>query len=116
MKLRKMYLVTPDTLHHHSPHPPTSQPRKTKTKFPKHKKNRNPFDEWVGFRDKKREEDAKEKIQIKMIAEFLKKVLPDATSRATLLNQLLPVKHESGMQTDNRVTVKATPPPPGCYL
>jgi hypothetical protein len=57
-----------------------------------------------------REEDAMEKIQIKTIAEFLKKVLPEATFRATVLNQLLPVKHVSGMQTDNRVTVKATPP------
>jgi hypothetical protein len=56
-----------------------------------------------------REEDAMEKIQIKTIAEFLKKVLPGATSRATLLNQVLPVKHESGLQTDNRVTIKATP-------
>jgi hypothetical protein len=58
-----------------------------------------------------REEDAMEKIQIKTMAEFLKKVLPDATSRKTLLNQVLPVKHESRMQSDNRVTVKATPPP-----
>jgi hypothetical protein len=75
-----MYLVSPDTFHRRSPPPPTSQPRKTKTKFPKHKKKRNLFDEWVGFREKMREEDAKDKIQIKTIAEFLKKVLPDATS------------------------------------
>jgi hypothetical protein len=109
MKLRKMYLVSPDTFHHRSP---TSKPRKTKTKFPKHKKKRNFFDEWVGFREKMREENAMEKIQVKTIAEFLKKVLPDATSRATLLNQVLPVKHKSGMQTDNRVNVKATPPSP----
>jgi hypothetical protein len=67
-----MCLVSPDNFHHPSPPPPTSQPRKTKTKFPKHKKKRNLFDEWFGFREKMREEDAKEKIQKKLLPNFLK--------------------------------------------
>jgi hypothetical protein len=71
MMLRKMYLVLPDTFHRPSPISPTSQARKTKTKFQKHKKKRNLFDEWVGFHEKMREEYAMEKIQIKTIAEFL---------------------------------------------
>jgi hypothetical protein len=42
-----------------------------------------------------READATEKMQIKRIADFLKKVLPDATSRASLLNQALLGKQSS---------------------
>jgi hypothetical protein len=55
-----------------------------------------------------READATEKMKVKKIADFLK-VLPNATSRAALLNQTLSVKQSSnkrtGTQTEKRVTV-----------
>jgi hypothetical protein len=50
-------------------------------------------------------------MQVKTIADFLK-VLPDATSRATLLNPAISVKQSSnkrtGTQTDKRVTVQSS--------
>jgi hypothetical protein len=50
--------------------------------------------------------DATEKMQVKTIADFLKKVLPDAASRAALLNQALSVKESSSNKlTEKRVTV-----------
>jgi hypothetical protein len=61
-----------------------------------------------------READATEKMQIKTIADLLKKVLPEATPRAFLLNQALLGKQssssskQSGALSDKRVTGPST--------
>jgi hypothetical protein len=74
MKLRKMYLVSPDTFNgteRPSQPPPTSQPRKTiASRGTKHVNNtkrntkRNLYKEWIRFREKMREADATEKMQV----------------------------------------------------
>jgi hypothetical protein len=77
MKLLKMYLVSPDTFNdteRPSPVPPTSQPQKTiasrgtkRVNNTKRNTNRNLYNKWVRFREKMREADATEKMQIKTI-------------------------------------------------
>jgi hypothetical protein len=109
MKLRKMYLVSPDTFNYSErpfQPPPTSHPRKTiasrgtkRANITKRYTKRNLNDEWVRFREEMREADATEQMQVKTIADFLKKVLPDATSREALLNQALSVKMSSNKRT-----------------
>jgi hypothetical protein len=53
-----------------------------KRKKPNNKKwqKPHPYDKWVAFRGKMREDDIRLRTQIKVIADFLNKVLPYATS------------------------------------
>jgi hypothetical protein len=116
-----MYLVSSDDSEHHPPTHTNMQEKQTikntnnrvhKRRNNTQQKTRNPYDECIKFREKMHKNDAKEKMYLKTIADFLKIVSPDATFRATLLNHVLPVKqvsskHESGTQTDKRVKVNS---------
>src|SRR5215475_5534472 len=85
MTLQKMYLVPADQLGAGEKRPP---PRKQSSKLKQRKKGA--YDKWVQFRENMRELDAKHAMKLKSIAELLKKVLPDATSRALFIQEALP--------------------------
>ena len=80
MTLQKMYLVPADA----SPPPPQNKSRKLK------RKTSGSYDKWVQFRENMKEREAKQAMQLKSIAEILKKVLPDTTSRAAFIREVLP--------------------------
>jgi len=79
MTLQKMYLVPAG-----APPSPQNNSRKLKRRKP------GAYDKWVRFRENMEEREAKQAMQLKSIAEILKKVLPDTTSRAAFIQEVLP--------------------------
>ena len=81
-----MYLVSADLCYKHIQHPPIHPPPPSpvhKALNPRIKRRlHHPYEKWVKFRKKISEDDTKRKKQIKVVADFLKKILPDtATSQ-----------------------------------
>jgi hypothetical protein len=71
--LRKMYLVSEDQINKTK----TDQnPPKTKKVLTRKKIQQHDYDKWLQMRDKIREDEIRHKNQIKAIADFLQKVLP----------------------------------------
>jgi hypothetical protein len=112
MKLRKMYLVSPEL--YHSIQSPSKQAKITPRKVPprvakistiakkktkRTRKKASAYDKWFKYREHMRETDAKQAMKLKAFATFLKNVLPDTESRASFPKQTVD-KSDSGVQTD----------------
>jgi hypothetical protein len=122
MKLRKMYLVSPEQLNN-TKHPIqiSTEKRRKSNYIPKKQKigsKQHPFDKWVRFRKKMREEEVGQKEFIQKFADILNKVLPYNTSRQKLIPKFSDFKeiekqdriypHNNSSSEDNRNTLFST--------
>jgi len=76
MTLRKMYLVSPEQFGAGKHKVPSSVETST-------------FDKWLTVRDRMREDKVREKMHLQKIANYLRKVLPNAASRTAFLKRAL---------------------------
>jgi len=91
MTLRKMFLVSPEQ--YGAGQQPLREHKVSSSMKKKTAKRKileaNTFDKWVMFRDKMREDEFRKEMQLQKIAAYLRKVLPNVTSRKTFLTHAL---------------------------